>query len=291
MTDGGNECNFNAKGEAQGFDVALSTNSVHFGEVAVDNSTNRLINVQNNNDMPCTFQFVTDKNNMFSFSQTEGVVKPFSFARIIVTFVPPKTGNFYERIFCMVRNHQVLYVDLMGTCFDILTKPIPLMQRHVDANRHKVIMGAHKKANAQNTSEEYAWDKTNTLNSGSNQVLMAEGADLEMPMDDPSQVVIHKEMIHNSTANTRDVQFNTDNVDFGFTDRGRISEGRTLSLTNKFSFPIVVNWHLLEVMDSKSGQMVKNPFRVNPACAEIPAGENRAFDAEFAPYEPDSYFF
>jgi hypothetical protein len=191
----------------------------------------------------------------------------------------------------MVRNHQVLYVDLMGTCFDILTKPIPLMQRHVDANRHKVIMGAHKKAQAQNTNEEYAWDKTNTLNSGSNQILMAEGADLEMPMDDPSQVVIHKEMIHNSTAMTRDVQFNTDNVDFGFTDRGRISEGRTISLTNKFGFPVVVNWHLLEVMDSKSGKMVKNPFRVNPACSEIPAGENRAFDAEFAPYEPDSYFF
>jgi hypothetical protein len=26
-------------------------------------------------------------------------------------------------------------------------------------------------------------------------VVMAEGADLEMPIDDPSQVVIHKEMI------------------------------------------------------------------------------------------------
>jgi len=120
---------------------------------------------------------------------------------------------------------------------------------------------------------------------------MAEGADLEMPIDDPSQVVIHKEMIHNSTALTRDVQFNTDNVDFGFTDRGRISEARSVSLQNKFGFPIVVNWHLLEVLDSKSGKMVKNPFRVNPVCAEIPAGENRVFDAEFAPYEPDSYFF
>jgi hypothetical protein len=186
VTDGGNECTFQARGEAQGFDVALSTNSVHFGEVAVDNSTNRLINVQNNNDLPCTFQFVTDKHNMFSFSQTEGVVKPHSFARIIVTFIPPKTGNFYERIFCMVRNHLVLYVDLMGTCFDILTKPIPLMQRHIDANRHKVVMGAHKKPKELG-SAEYAWDKTNTLNSGSNtQFFSGEGADLEMPMDDPS---------------------------------------------------------------------------------------------------------
>lgn len=48
------------KGEAEGYSVCLSANSVHFGEVAIENSTNRLINVQNNNDMPATFQFVTD---------------------------------------------------------------------------------------------------------------------------------------------------------------------------------------------------------------------------------------
>jgi len=62
-----------------------------------------------------------------------------------VNFSPKKTGNFYERVFCIVRNHKVLYVDLIGTCFDILTKPIPLMQRHIDVYRHKVTMGAHNK--------------------------------------------------------------------------------------------------------------------------------------------------
>ncbi len=53
--------------------------------------------------------------------------------------------NYYERIFCIVRNHEVLYVDLIGTCYDILTKPIPLMQRHIDIYRHKVIMGIHNR--------------------------------------------------------------------------------------------------------------------------------------------------
>lgn len=150
-------------------------------------------------------------------------------------------------------------------------------------------MGAHKKPNTQNNFEG-TFDKSNTyINSGS--ALMAEGADLEMPIDDPSQVVLHKEMLHNSTAETRDVKFSCDAVDFGFTDRGRLSEVRTIVLENKYGFPITVNWHLLEVMDSKSGKMVRNPFRVSPTEAEIPAGENRVFNAEFAPYEPDSYFF
>ena len=45
-----------------------------------------------------------------------------------------------------MRNHQVLYVDLIGTCYDILNKPVPLMQRHIDIYRHKVIMGIHNRA-------------------------------------------------------------------------------------------------------------------------------------------------
>ena len=75
-------------------------------------------------------------------------IKPHSAQRIVVNFSPKTTGNYYERIFCVVRNHKVLYVDLMGSCFDILTKPVPLMQRHIDVYRHKVIMGAHNKVAA-----------------------------------------------------------------------------------------------------------------------------------------------
>ena len=84
------------------------------------------MNVVNNSDLPTVFQFITDSANMFSFSKTQGTVKPNSFTRIIVTFNPNKTGNFYERVFCVVRNHKLLVVDLIGTCFDILTKPVPL---------------------------------------------------------------------------------------------------------------------------------------------------------------------
>ena len=58
--------------------------------------------------------------------------------------------NYYERIFCIVKNHSVLYVDLIGTCYDILTKPIPLLQRHVDIYRHKAIMGIHNKIRKDN---------------------------------------------------------------------------------------------------------------------------------------------
>lgn len=57
----------------------------------------------------------------------EGIANGRSATRIIVEFKPNKTVNFYERVFCIVRNHEIMYVDLIGTCYDILTKPIPLL--------------------------------------------------------------------------------------------------------------------------------------------------------------------
>ena len=100
--------------------------------------------------------------------------------RIIVNFSPKKTGNFYERVFCIVRNHKVLYVDLIGTCFDILTKPIPLMQRHIDVFRHKVTMGAHNKvvANKKVVTVDGTFQSQSLLDSMDYQY--------EIPIDDPS---------------------------------------------------------------------------------------------------------
>ena len=79
---------FSCRGTAVGYDVQLSTKSVHFGEVQIENTTNRVLNVLNDSDLPTTFQFITDKNNLFAFSQTEGVVKAHSATRVIVCFSP-----------------------------------------------------------------------------------------------------------------------------------------------------------------------------------------------------------
>jgi len=103
---------------------------------------------------------------MFSFSQTVCTLKPHSAQRIVIRFSPKRCGNYYERIFCVVRNHKVLYVDLMGASFDILTKPVPLMQRHIDVYRHKVIMGAHTRMSK--TMKMNAADASYSMNNSMN---------------------------------------------------------------------------------------------------------------------------
>lgn len=160
----------------------------------------------------------TDQTNLFSFSQTVGTVKPHSSTRIVVNFGPKKTGNYYERVFCIIKNHKVLYVDLIGTCFDILTKPIPLLQRHIDIYRHKVTMGTLNK--------DFGKEAQDSFNSSPNYM---EGQ-YEIPIDDPNQVALHKEMLQSFTSAKRDLLLSLDSIDFAFTHTGRLSEPKAVTV-------------------------------------------------------------
>jgi len=62
-------------------------------------------------------------------------------------------------------------------------------------------------------------------------------------------------------------------------------------MENKFNFPIEIDWTLLPVLNKTTNTLVKNPFKVLPAKQEVAANSNFIFNVDFAPYEPDSYFF
>ena len=93
------------------------------------------------------------------------------------------------------------------------------------------------------------------------------------------------------TAEDRDVKLSSDFVDFSFTHVGRMSESKTMALENKFPFSIEVDWTLLNVFNKTQNKWVKNPFRIRPERQRIEANSTFNFSAEFAPYEPDQYFF
>jgi hypothetical protein len=105
---GGNKAKFTSLGQALGLEVSLSNNTVSFGEVTLGTTITRVIYVENKSRQPAIFQFVTDKKNVFSFSKREGVVKGRSDFRVVITFCPTDTINYYERVFCIVQSHLIL---------------------------------------------------------------------------------------------------------------------------------------------------------------------------------------
>ena len=113
----------------------------------------------------------------------------------------------------------------------------------------------------------------------------------EIAIDDPNQVVLHKEMFLEQSADGRDMRLREDHIDFGFTEFGRVSEGKALTLDNKFPFDISVSWVLLKIINPTTGTAIDNPFKVTPAQTIIPANTSFQFNVRFSPHVPDSYFF
>ena len=107
-------------------------------------------------------------------------------------------------------------------------------------------MGAHRKASI--TPKDIDGVEDSLMESA-----MAVDLHLEIPIDDPNQVVLHKEMLLGSAAANRELRLSEESVNFTFTENGRISESRQLTLENKFNFPINVNWELLPVLNKTTG--------------------------------------
>jgi len=52
-------------------------------------------------------------------------------------------------------------------------------------------------------------------------------------------------MLLNFTSTKRDLQLDKESIDFAFTDSGRLSEPKAVTLQNKFNFPVRIDWTLL----------------------------------------------
>ena len=141
ICESGNQIDLFLKGTSTKFSVALNTSSVNFGEVKLDCTSSKAITLTNSSELETDFEFFTQSGNIFNFSEVKGSVAKESSKKIIITFTPRNTIAYYERVYCLVRNHVLLYLDLIGTCYDLLIRPIPLLQVHIDSFRKRVIEG------------------------------------------------------------------------------------------------------------------------------------------------------
>jgi len=118
ICEGGNNITVQCTGQSKGIDIKASSTFVNFGEVKLGSTTNRMLTINNESEISGVFEVAMDDQNIFSAEKTTGVIKPKSYARVLLHFRPQKTINYYQRIYILVRNHKVLYLDLIGNCYD-----------------------------------------------------------------------------------------------------------------------------------------------------------------------------
>lgn len=102
---GGSSIQFQCKAQSTPFEVVLSSQSLNYGEVRLGKTVSRMFTIHNNSELPTKFEFFNQPGNVFSFSKTKGQIPPLSNIRILVYFSPLHTVSYYERTFCVVKNH------------------------------------------------------------------------------------------------------------------------------------------------------------------------------------------
>ena len=116
-TPGGNHHRVCCKGRAEPHNVVISPGAISFGNLELGRVALRTVEVANRTDDAAFYQFVTEPAGCFELARTDGIVAARSSAHLDIRFRARIPGNFYRRLFLLVKNQGPLHVDLVATAY------------------------------------------------------------------------------------------------------------------------------------------------------------------------------
>jgi len=114
ITKGGNVNRFNCIAHSQALNTNISEKFLNFYSVDLNSSKTKMIRLFNESDEQTFFQFFYSNDHVFLFDQLQGVIPAKSNVRITITFNPKETISYYDRIFCLIKNH---FLFVSSICF------------------------------------------------------------------------------------------------------------------------------------------------------------------------------
>ena len=297
-TKGGNKILFSCKGTCKPLKTWVGTKFVNFNTIPLGNQVKKLFRIYNDSDLPTEFQIYHDNSGAFSFDITEGIIPGKSNIRINITFRPYETIIYYQRVFCIIKNHKLFPIDLFGSCHNLLNKTPLLDYKQIEMFRYKELKGFffENKNNKQSKIEEF--DKLNkTISVNSKDSDNIENF-LNLNDLDSQQTQLHKEMFWEPYSKTRLISFETDFIDFNYMEVGSVSEPYILKVNNnsnedmnvKFIFekPINLN-NLIQTINIFHSE--NTVFFTQPEEQIIPKNSSADFKIYFKPNKKEYYFY
>ena len=147
ITPGGNTIGLTCDGLSVGPDVQFSTHSMNFGDVFAGQECTKALRISNGSTLPANFQILAEQHGVFEFQRVEGIIPEemypgkAGYIDMVVTFKPTVPCNYYKRVYVLLKNQQPVFIDLLGTCYDLKLRPAPFSQRHIDAYRAREASG------------------------------------------------------------------------------------------------------------------------------------------------------
>ena len=292
-TKGGNKLIFSCSGSCRPLRTWVGAKNVNFKTVALGNQMKKLFRVYNDSDLPTEFQIYHDNSGAFFFDITEGIIPAKSNVRVNVTFRPYETIIYYQRVFCLIRNHSLFPIDLFGSCHDLLIKTPLLDMKQIDYFRLKELKGLYF-----NTVDKKVelFDKLNNSDKCLTEDLVNDINDNVNINNQQPQ--LHKEMFWETFSNTRLISFDNDLIDFNFVQSGTVSEPYILKVNNnsnedmkvKFIFdkPINLN-NLIKSLNIFNSE--NTIFFTQPEEKIIQSKSSAEFKVYFKPNKSEYYFY
>mgnify|MGYP002883500350 CR=1 FL=1 len=260
---GGNAEELKVQGSAVGPAVSLSAESLSFGSVQAKSSSSRVLCIQNQSDVPVTYQFDAEPHGVFSFDEACDTIAPHSQRYVTISFRPKDAASYWKRLICLVNNRTPLFVDLMGTGFNDKRRPARLTQKHVNAYQTAAAAGGGR------VLVEEVEQIFPTLSS------------LERPLPLTEQEVWRTFFEGQDPIGS--ITVDEQSVYFGACSRLRMSEYRTVTVSNNTDYKVTTLWHTPEGPD---GSPV---FTVFPETSDIRPQSHAEFRLQFRPAKDNAY--
>ena len=298
---GGNILKFSLTGGCTPLKVFLNCKHINFNTVELGNSMTKLIRIYNESDLETDYQIMhTNGSSVFYIKEKEiqGTVRPHTNLRVNVTFKPNQTSLFYERIYIISKNHAIFPLDLYGACHDLLNKTVLLNQKFIDAFRNRLLTGEFFVSNT-----KYKNPLINEeLKSNNENIKIDAGNSLSSLLKTESgsniQLQLQKEILWETTSETRIISFSQEHIDFNYVNSGQTSSPFVLTVNNNTNMKINIKWILERpiIISNliKTVNLFQNDdsiFIIQPEETIINPHSNYDFKIYFKPNKPEYYFY
>ena len=319
-TIGGNIIKFSLTGGCTPLKIFLNAKHVNFNTVELGSSMTKLIRIYNESDLETDYHILhTNGSSVFSIKENEiqGTIRPHTNLRVNVTFKPNQTSLFYERVYVLVKNHSIFPLDLYGSCHDLLNKTLLLNQKYIDIFRNKLLTGEFFVNNKylkeqrpktqifhfQDTmkNEEKKLEKTKHLTTRNLKIDAQNSLTSFLKTDSTYnniQLQLQKEILWETTSDTRIANFSHEHIDFHYVGNGDTSSPFMLTVSNNCNVKINIKWILERPIIISNLIKTVNLFQNNDSIfiiqpEEIIINPHSSFDFKvyFKPNRHEFYFY
>lgn len=221
-----------------------------------------------------------EPGGIFKLSQAQGEVPAGLETHVVVRFAPEQHGNFYRRLFCLIQDGPVLFIDMLGTAYDDQQRPAPLKQKHVDMFRLRP--QKLKRMNPDHLLERIKASPDQQPPVGKQERLLEQ----EYKQQDPtrsgetvrSSIAAAKEHFKGFMQKSAEVTVSDETIDFGQASPYDLPPKKTVQITNRTSGRMTVVWQIPDSVDGDD----ELDWEVIPPAADVLPGQSTSFSVRLA---------